>query len=112
MGGRLVLLRSVLSAIPVFYLSLFRAPSGIIYKLESLFMQFLWGGSEKSSRINWVKWSKVCKDKDKGGLGVKNIRDFNSALLESGCGEWRLRTEKDSLCTKFSSVNMGRRKGE
>ncbi|GAU51683.1 hypothetical protein TSUD_414970 [Trifolium subterraneum] len=45
-----------------------RAPSGIIYKLESLFMQFLWGGSEKSSRINWVKWSKYSAYKVLNGV--------------------------------------------
>jgi len=40
LGGRLVLLKSVLSSIPVYFLSFFKAPSGIISTLDSLFINF------------------------------------------------------------------------
>ena len=36
-GGRLVLLKSVLSSVPVYFLSFFKAPTGIISSIESLF---------------------------------------------------------------------------
>ena len=36
-GGRLVLLKSVLSSLPVYFLSFFKAPTGIISSLESIF---------------------------------------------------------------------------
>jgi len=36
-GGRLVLLKSVLTSLPVYALSFFKAPSGIISSLESMF---------------------------------------------------------------------------
>ena len=36
-------------------------------------------------KIAWVKWRTVCQPKDKGGLGIKDLRTFNSALL----GKWR-----------------------
>jgi len=52
-----------LSSIPVFYLSFFKAPAGIFFKLESLLKQFLWGRSHESRRVNWVNWDKVFKDK-------------------------------------------------
>jgi hypothetical protein len=44
LGGRLVLLKSVLSSLPVYALSFFKAPSGIISSIESLFNYFFWGG--------------------------------------------------------------------
>ena len=37
MGGRLVLLKSVMSSLPVYALSFFKAPSGIVSFIESLF---------------------------------------------------------------------------
>ena len=43
-GGRLILLKSVLSSIPVYFLSFFKAPTGIISSIESLFNFFFWGG--------------------------------------------------------------------
>ena len=39
-GGRLVLLKSVLTSLPVYALSFFKAPSGIIASIESLFIRF------------------------------------------------------------------------
>ncbi|GKV19224.1 hypothetical protein SLEP1_g29512 [Rubroshorea leprosula] len=38
-------------------------------------------GTRKTS---WVCWDKVCKSKKEGGLGVKELRSFNLALL----GKW------------------------
>jgi hypothetical protein len=110
MGGRLVLLRSVLSAIPVSYLSFFKAPSGIVSKLESLFKQFLWGGSEDSKKVNWVKWDKVCLDKEHGGLGIKNVKTFNVALL--GKWVWRMRVEKETLWYKTLKNKYGEEDGK
>ena len=40
LGGRLVLLKSVLSSLPVYFLSFFKAPAGIISSIESLFNCF------------------------------------------------------------------------
>jgi hypothetical protein len=42
-GGRLILLKSVMSSIPVYFLSFFKAPSGIISALESIFCHFFLG---------------------------------------------------------------------
>jgi hypothetical protein len=43
-GGRLILLKSVLTSLPVYDLSFFKAPSGIIFSIESLLIKFFWGG--------------------------------------------------------------------
>nr|KYP73297.1 Putative ribonuclease H protein At1g65750 family [Cajanus cajan] len=84
-GGRSVLLKSVLNSIPTYYLSFFKAPQGIISKLESLFKLFLWGGDENHRKIAWVAWQEVCRGKEHGGLGILDLRAFNLALLK----KWR-----------------------
>jgi len=42
-GGRLVLLKVVLSSLSVYFLSFFKSPAGIISSLESLSKTFFWG---------------------------------------------------------------------
>ncbi|KAF1860067.1 hypothetical protein Lal_00027918, partial [Lupinus albus] len=49
------------------------------------------GGINSSWKINWIKWDHVCKLRDQGGLGVKDVRSFNLALI--GKWNWRLFTE-------------------
>lgn len=49
-------------------------------------------------KIHWVAWQEVCKEKSDGGLGIKNLRAFNLALL--GKWLWRLRIEKTDLWYK------------
>jgi len=43
LGGRLVLLKFVLSSLPVYFLSFFKAPAGIISSIESIFNCFFFG---------------------------------------------------------------------
>lgn len=44
-------------------------------------------GVKRSRSIPWVSWSVVCKPKREGGLGVRDLRQVNLALL----GKWRWR---------------------
>ncbi|GKV08884.1 hypothetical protein SLEP1_g20455 [Rubroshorea leprosula] len=48
---------------------------------------FLWGGAELKRKIPWVSWEMVCRSKEKGGLGVMDLRRRNWALL----GKWWFR---------------------
>jgi len=79
LGGRLILLKSVLSSIPVYFLSFFKAPSGII--LDSLFTNFFRGGGEDVRKMSWLKWDTICLKKENGGLGVKRLKEFNISLM-------------------------------
>ena len=95
-GGRLVLLKFVLSSLPVYTFSFFKAPSGIISFIESILNCFFgWGGSEDHKKILWVDWNFVCRSKEVGGLGVRIIREFNIALLGKWC--WRMLVSKLQL---------------
>ena len=54
-GGRLILLKSVLSSLPVYALSFFKAPTGIISSIESLFNCFFWGGVLTTGKyLGWI----------------------------------------------------------
>ncbi|GKU89920.1 hypothetical protein SLEP1_g3989 [Rubroshorea leprosula] len=83
-GGCLTLLNSVLSTLPIFYMSLFLLPKSVLVELISIQRRFLWGGLDLNKKIAWVKWEYVCRDKVKGGLGVPDMLRKNWALL----GKW------------------------
>ncbi|GLT50396.1 hypothetical protein SLA2020_238830 [Shorea laevis] len=82
--GRLTLFNSVLSTLPIFYMSLFLIPSFVLTKLISIQRTFLWGGVEGQKKISWVKRDNVCSSKVKRGLGVSDLHRKNWALL----GKW------------------------
>nr|GFA47131.1 RNA-directed DNA polymerase, eukaryota, reverse transcriptase zinc-binding domain protein [Tanacetum cinerariifolium] len=76
-GGRFTLLRSVLGSIPLFYMSIFRVPSSVLHKLESLRSHFSNGHEIGSRKATWVKWNTVLADKEKGGFGVSSFYALN-----------------------------------
>jgi hypothetical protein len=57
LGGRVVLINTVLASIPVFYLSFLKMPSLVRKTIEGLQRKFLWGGtSGGGDKIPWVSW--------------------------------------------------------
>ncbi|CAJ2630732.1 unnamed protein product [Trifolium pratense] len=104
-GGRLVLLKSVLTSLPVYTLSFFKAPSGTISSIESIFIKFFWGGCEDSRKISWVSWNSICLSKESGGLGVRRLREFNQALLGKWC--WRMLVDREGLWFRVLAARYG-----
>jgi len=94
-GGRVVLLNSVINAIPVFYLSFLKMPGKVWRKLVKIQREFLWGGVTGGRKISWVKWRSVCHPKGRGGLGVRDIRVVNISLLAKW--RWRLLNGENAL---------------
>ncbi|KAJ0844992.1 hypothetical protein HanRHA438_Chr15g0708571 [Helianthus annuus] len=94
-GGRLILIKSVLESLPVYYLSLYKAPKAVIESIESIMRRFLWAGSNEEKKISWVAWDIVTTPKKKGGLGVSKLQEVNDALLLKWT--WRFKREGNSL---------------
>jgi hypothetical protein len=106
-GGRLVLINSVLNSIPIFYLSIMKLPVQVRKMLVRIQRDFLWGGVHGSKKLSCVKWKVVCREKKKGGLGVRDLDAVNISLLTKW--RWRLlnREEvalwKEVLVAKYGS---------
>ncbi|GAU32684.1 hypothetical protein TSUD_145580 [Trifolium subterraneum] len=87
LGGRIVLINSVLSSIPIFFLSYMKMPLKVWREVVRLQRNFLWGGISKTRRISWVRWEDICKPKVEGGLGIRDLRLVHLSLL----AKWRRR---------------------
>ncbi|KAK1297873.1 hypothetical protein QJS10_CPB14g00976 [Acorus calamus] len=89
LGGRLTLIQAVLTNLPIYYLSIFKIPKGVLARLECIRRRFLWSGvKEMRRKIPLVKWEVVCTSKKQGGTGVLNLEAMNSALLMKWLWRW------------------------
>ena len=59
-GGRLILIKSTLSSLPSYYLSLFPLPMDVACRLEKLPRDFLWGSMRDEHKFHLVNWHQVC----------------------------------------------------
>ena len=81
MAGRICLIKSVITAIPLYYMSLFRALEVVCKSIISIQRRFLWGWGKEKRPISWISWKTLCKSREEGGLGLRDIRKFYVALL-------------------------------
>ncbi|GJT70951.1 RNA-directed DNA polymerase, eukaryota, reverse transcriptase zinc-binding domain protein [Tanacetum coccineum] len=98
-GGRLTLLKSVLGSIPIFHLSIFKAPLTILRKLESIRSHFFNGHELSSKKATWIKWTNVLAPKVKGGLGVTSLFALNRALMLKWV--WRFHAQSSSFWARI-----------
>ena len=108
-GGRLTLIRSTLSSLLIYFLSLFRIPKIVWSRLEKIQRDFLWGGGNLELKPHLVNWNTVCQEKNRGGLGVRGLSMMNQALLCKWC--WRFANERDSLWRLVISTKFGEEAG-
>ena len=73
-GGRVTLIKSTLSNLPTYFLSLFPIPASVANQMEKLQGNFLWGGFGDEPKIHLVKWAISCAPISSGGLGIRKIR--------------------------------------
>ncbi|KAJ9691054.1 hypothetical protein PVL29_013294 [Vitis rotundifolia] len=108
-GGRLTLIRSTLSSMPIYFMSLFHLPRKVRLRLEKIQRDFLWGGGNLIQKPHLLRWNVVCLEKSKGGLGVRNLALMNSALLCKW--NWRYANEREALWRRAISLKYGEEEG-
>ncbi|KAA3468912.1 reverse transcriptase [Gossypium australe] len=72
-GGREVLIKAVLQAIPIYVMSCFLLPNSFCKELEV----------KKAGRngLHWCSWISLCIPKENSGMGFRDLSKFNIALL-------------------------------
>lgn len=105
-GGKgCILIKTALSNILVYYMPVFFSiPVKVAKQIKSLQRSFLSEG-KRSRRDHLIKWEEVCKPKNDGGLGIRNLLLKNQALL--GKWLWRFVLEEESLWHSLKSNKYG-----
>lgn len=87
-AGKEVLIKAVLQSIPTYTVSCFQLPLYLIQYMESAIQRYWWGDGASRKRC--------------GGMGFRDLRSFNLALLAKQC--LRILTNPESLvCRLFKA---------
>ncbi|KAL9682309.1 hypothetical protein QQ045_014104 [Rhodiola kirilowii] len=105
MVGRVVLIKSALCGLPLYYASLYKIPLAVAHEMEKIQRQFLRGGSEGRRKFHYVKWEIASKPKKFGGLGIQSLVGKNMALLAKWW--WQLISGKGGLWRRMIIEKYG-----
>ncbi|XP_027120509.2 uncharacterized protein [Coffea arabica] len=97
-GGKLVLIKHVLSAIPVHLLSAAVGFGSVFRQIEQVCARFLWGSSGQVSKFQWISWPQLCLAVDEGGVGIRKLSEVYSAF---SCKLWWNLRAGTSLWAEF-----------
>lgn len=80
-AGKEVLIKVFLQVVPTYTMSVFLLPKRLCNELNSTFAKFWWCNKNTNKGVHWSSWENLGQQKQKGGLGFRNVECFNLALL-------------------------------
>lgn len=83
-------------AIPVYNMSSICLPNKTSEAIDKIFRAFLWDENEGKKKSHTIKWAELRKPNTKEGLGIRDTKNNNLALLVKTC--WRCLTYENLLC--------------
>ena len=104
--SRLVLIKSVLQAMPIYLFSVLSALKSVLREIRHIQHIFLWGGREDKEKFALVSWDSICQPKLKGGFGLREPKLM--AEVQGVKVWWRLVSHSSEpwarlWCSKYGS---------
>lgn len=73
-GGRLQLAKSVLSAIPIYFMTCFQLPVWVLKRIDCIRRTFLWGNNSDGKKgISLINWRMATNAGGMGGYGLHDL---------------------------------------
>ncbi|GJY07726.1 RNA-directed DNA polymerase, eukaryota [Tanacetum coccineum] len=104
-GGRFTLNKDVLSSLPIYLMSIYKTPVGVLRKMESIRRRFFNGADINENKMSMIGWEKIMVSRKKGGLGISSFFAQNRALLFKWI--WRFRSKDSSLWYRVIKAMFG-----
>lgn len=101
-AGREILIKAVAQATSTYTMSCFKLLDSLCKELNAMMSKFWWRQKEKERKMEWVAKEKLCIPKNKRGMGFRDLRAFNLALLAKQ--GWRIQQNPHSLVHKVFKV--------
>jgi len=80
MARRVVLIKALLTTLPLYQYAVILALTSIHKQIELVIRVFLWqGGKVETKKLSLVKWGEVTEPYYKGGLAIRILRIMNLA---------------------------------
>ncbi|KAJ8435469.1 hypothetical protein Cgig2_021102 [Carnegiea gigantea] len=98
-AGRARLINSVIFGMYAYWATIFILPNTVLDKIMQICRNYLWSDSEDAKRIPHISWATECLSKSQGGLGIKDFRTWNKALITKLV--WVIANKKDLLWVKW-----------
>ena len=80
-AGKEVLNKAVAQAVLSHTINCFKLLNTLCDEMTRMVRQFWWGQVKNEKKVAWMSRDKMCLPKDKGGMGFRDLKSFNLALL-------------------------------
>lgn len=81
LAGKTTLINSVLVAKASYYMQGLLFPKSVCCALDKAIRDFFWGDCDNSRKMHLLGWDKICRTKDRGGLGIPLFQARNVAFF-------------------------------
>lgn len=68
-------------SIPTYSMCYFKLLKYFYDELERMMARFWWGQQKDERKHHWVNWKYMCKEKRESGMGLKDLKIHNEAVL-------------------------------